>query len=170
MSKLMVVASLIFSFPLVKAQSTSGQFEVVDLTGSILGEADISADAAKISWNRACLEWKKETKELNNHSQLLGINCNIPDCTYSDSGKTQCSSTGTYQIKTAGVRNEAPAPAPVVVAPPVQREIVTVQAPPQIIVERVESPRFDVLWIPGFWGRGHHHHRTWHNGYWHHRW
>lgn len=171
MKKYILSLSMIFIFRLANAQVTNGQFDVVDLSGSILGEPQVSQDSARNSWNEACRDWKKETKELNKNNEILGINCSVPSCSFLDSGKTQCTSTGTYQVKTAGTRVDNSSSAPVVqtVEPTVVSQpppqVITVQ--PQVIYEQAPPPRVGFLWVPGFWGwEGYHHHRTWHGGYW----
>ena len=126
-------------------------------------------DSARRSWTEACRDWKTETKELNKISELLGINCNTPVCRSLEFGKNQCSSTGTYQVKTAGTRLTEPAP--MVQSPPPQAptQIVTAEPNPvqQIIVEE-PAPRLGYLWIPGFWGWSGHRH-FWYRGYWRNR-
>jgi hypothetical protein len=152
------------------AQALNGNFEVVDLSGQILGEPELSMDSARHSWTEACRDWKSETKDLNKSRELLGINCNTAVCNQLDYGKNQCSSTGTYQVKTPGTR--VTEPVPVVQAPQAQAptQIVTTSPEPvqQIMVEEPPPPRFGYLWVPGFWGRSEHRH-YWNHGYWRHR-
>lgn len=159
---------------LSQAHAADGPFEVVELTGQINGEPQTTQDSARASWNNSCLEWKKETKELNKNNDLLGINCNTPTCSFLDSGKSQCTSTGNYQVKTAGTRVDAqapvvqsPPPPPVVVTTPAPQAQVVVQR--EVVVEEAPAPRIGFIWIPGFWGwHGHHHY--WHGGYWRRHW
>jgi hypothetical protein len=129
----------------------------------------LAVDAARNSWQRACQEWKSETKQLNQKNEMLAINCESPSCSLVDSAKTQCTSTGTYKIKTAGTRVNnsqettatAPVPSPTY-APP---ETVIATAPPPVIVEAVPAPRFGFVWIPGIWNwQGLHH--VWIPGHW----
>ncbi len=140
----------------------TNKFEVIDVSGQVAGEAQLSADAARDSWTKACAAWKKESIDINknNGNQVLGINCNSPACNTIDAAKTQCTSIGVYKVKTAGVRvPEPPAAAPL----PPDHEITT--APPPVIVEAVPPPRVGFVWLPGFWGwQGMHH--VWIPGHW----
>ena len=155
---------IILSAGIARAQ-VSGQFEVVSLSGSIYGDPQLSTDAARASWSTACNAWKKETKELNKDNQMLSINCETPSCSYQDAGRTICSSIGSYQIKTAGVRV---APVNQAVVTPQSQVIVQSQPQPQVIYETVPAPRYGFVWMPGFWDWGYGHHRSWHYGYWRH--
>ncbi len=159
---------LLLGFQISKAESITGNFEILDLTGEIRGEPQLASDAARNSWQRACNEWKTETKDLNKKNEMIAINCESPSCALVDSAKTQCTSTGTYKIKTAGTRvNNAPEPAQAqapTYAPP-QQEVIT--APPPVIVETVPAPRMGFVWIPGFWGWQARHH-IWIPGRWTH--
>jgi hypothetical protein len=138
------------------ATNSSGQFEVIDVSGQVVGEPELSVEAARSSWNKACQDWKVETKDLNKNNEVLGISCNSSSCTTVDIVKNQCTSTGTYKVKTAGVRvNESniapPLPEPPTAAQlPPEHEIAT--APPPMVVEAVPAPRLGFYWITGFWG------------------
>jgi hypothetical protein len=171
---LLVFALGLFSFQISKAETINGAFEILDLSGEIRGQPELAADAARNSWQRACNEWKSETKELNKKNELIAINCESPSCTLLDSAKTECTSTGTYKIKTAGTRVNAPsepsvvmtsppAPAPVITAAP-QPQPVTLEGP-SVIVETIPAPRVGYLWVPGFWS-WRWHHRVWSPGHW----
>lgn len=140
----------------INGTNASGQFEVMDISGAISGDPIFTPDAARGSWSKACDDWKRETKGLNKNNQMLAINCNQPSCITTDDGKTQCTSTGTYKIKTAGTRVNTTAVAPPLPEPPVaaplppQHEIAV--APPQTIVEIVPPARPGYFWIQGYWG------------------
>ena len=147
----------------------SGQFEILDISGQIVGEPDLSSDNARNSWNKACQEWKTETKNLNKNNEVLAINCNAAVCSNLDGGTKQCSSTGTYKVKTAGVRVNSSTLAPALPEPPTaaplppQHEIAV--APPEVVVEAVPEPRVGFVWIQGYWGwEGRHH--VWIPGRW----
>jgi hypothetical protein len=156
LSILFLVLGKVSADPSATTPSSSGQFEVVDVSGQIAGEPDLTVDGARSSWTKACQEWKTETKDLNKNNEVLGINCNTASCNTVDTVKTQCSSTGTYKVKTAGVRVNSSSIAPSLPEPPVaaqlppDHEITT--APPQVIVEAVPAPRIGFLWLPGYWG------------------
>jgi hypothetical protein len=156
LAKSTLLVLLLLGLRPASADPAPGQFEVVDVSGLIAGEPQIDADDARASWKRACQDWKAETKDLNKKNEVLGINCNSPACSIVDAAKTQCSSTGSYKVKTAGVRvaqplPAAPLPEPPVAAPlPPDHEIMT--APPEVVVEVVPAPRIGFVWVPGYWG------------------
>jgi len=134
----------------------SGQFEVIDVSGQIVGDLQLNSDTAREKWTKACQEWKAETKDLNKNNEVLGINCNNPSCNLIDASKWQCTSTGTYKVKTAGVHVSSSTAAPPLPEPPVadplppNHEIAT--APPEVVVEAVPAPRVGFIWIGGYWG------------------
>lgn len=166
--KILVITALILTMPAFAdntpeaatsnalGTNANGQFEVMDISGAISGDPVFTQDAARASWSKACDQWKAETKDLNKNNQMLAINCNSPSCIASDDGKNQCTSTGTYKIKTAGTRVNntsiaPPLPEPPVAAPlPPEHEIAV--APPQTIVEVVPPVRPGYFWIGGYWG------------------
>jgi len=168
-NKLFAFIILIAIRPAFAADATAGAFEIVDVSGQITGEPAATSDAARNAWTKACQDWKSETKDLNKNNEVLGMSCNSSACAFTESGKWQCSSTGTYKVKTAGTRvtnsNLAPSvPEPPVAAPlPPQHEITI--APPETIVEVVPSPRVGFVWIQGYWGWSGRHH-VWIPGRW----
>ncbi|MGZ3726354.1 MAG: YXWGXW repeat-containing protein [Pseudobdellovibrio sp.] len=170
MKNILLILLLVFKFQTSFAQTETkesaapaNQFEVIDISGQISGELLLGADKARKSWTTACADWKKETKDLNKNNEVLGINCNSPTCTLVDAARTQCTSTGTYQVKTAGVRVK-PLPEPPVSAQlPPEHEIST--PPPEVVVEAVPPVREGFIWIPGYWGWGGRRH-MWYPGHW----
>ena len=168
MNKLFLLIFLVFGNAAF-AESPSGQFEIVDVSGQISGDLAGSSDAARSAWTKSCQDWKTESKDLNKTNEVLVMSCNNPTCSFVESGKWQCFSTGTYKVKTAGVRvsNKSiapPLPEPPVAAPlPPEHEIET--APPETIVEIVPTSRPGFVWIQGYWGwEGHRH--MWVPGHW----
>ncbi len=167
-TKMILIIGLLMGLKPALADVT-GKFEIVDLSGQIVGELQSSSDSARSSWSQACAEWKNETKDLNKNNEVLGINCNTASCNFAETGKWQCVSTGTYKVKTAGTRvtnsNIAPPlPEPPVAAPlPPEHEIAV--APPETIVEVVPPARVGFIWIGGYWGWSGHHH-VWIPGRW----
>lgn len=161
-----LLVALFLCFQTSKAETISGNFEILDLSGPISGDPQLASDAARSSWQKACLDWKNEIKELNKKNEMIAISCETPSCSLTDSAKTQCTSTGTYKIKTAG--SQVTPSTPTSTTPPVSvtaSEPEVISAPPQVIVETVPAPRLGFIWIPGFWGwQAHHHH--WVPGHW----
>lgn len=148
---------------------TAGQFEVVDVSGQVVGELEATSQSARSNWSKACQEWKNESKDLNKNNEVLGISCNNPSCSLIDAAKWQCTSTGTYKVKTAGVRvntsTVAPPPPEPPVAPPLPPEHEIAVAPPEVVVEAVPPARVGFVWVPGYWGWGGHSH-VWIPGRW----
>jgi hypothetical protein len=138
--------------------ASAGPFEVIDVSGQVAGEPMLTQSDARDSWTKACQEWKKETKGLNKNNEILGINCNSPTCNTVDIAKTECVSTGTYKVKTAGVRVNNSTIAPAMPEPPTLAELPPnheiAMPPPPMIVEAVPPPRVGFIWVGGYWGWG----------------
>lgn len=136
--------------------ASGGQFEVIDVSGQVVGDLQGSSKSARSAWTKACDSWKNEMKDLNKTNQILGMNCNNPSCTLIDAAEWQCTSTGTYKVKTAGVKvgssTVAPSPPEPPVAPPLPPEHEIAVQPPQVVIEAVPPPRVGFLWIGGYWG------------------
>ncbi|MBC7743321.1 MAG: hypothetical protein H7061_14075 [Bdellovibrionaceae bacterium] len=68
------------------------------------GEEDISGDKnvvmkdAEKSWKSACLDWKKEFRELNKDNKIITMNCGQMKCT-KDGVESICSSTAKHKVK-----------------------------------------------------------------------
>lgn len=83
-----------------KGSKISGKkFEVVEGHDEIEGEPQILKTEARKSWQTACSDWKKETKELNKENQILALSCNSVACVGAESNMTVCKSKGTYKLK-----------------------------------------------------------------------
>ena len=167
--KMIMALGLFLSLKPASADSVSGKFEIVDLSGQIVGELSTSSDQARSSWSQACNEWKSETKDLNKNNEVLGINCNSASCAFAEAGKWQCVSTGTYKVKTAGtlVNNSnaaPPIPEPPIAQPLPPEHVITV-APPEPVIEIMPPPRVGFVWIQGYWGWSGHRH-LWFPGRW----
>jgi hypothetical protein len=169
MKKQIVLLSLLLWVLPAAADAPAGQFEIIDVSGQIVGDPLLTSDAARTNWTKSCQDWKTETKDLNKNNEILGLNCNSPSCSLIDSTKWQCTSTGTYKVKTAGVRVNTQTVAPAVpeapMAAPLPPEHEIAMAPPAPVIEIVPSARVGYIWIGGYWGWAGHRH-VWVPGRW----
>lgn len=79
----------------------AAQFEVVEGSASIEGEATATAKEAKAAFKKACDTWKKELKAeaKENGNTVMTSDCGKPECSGA-AGSKICSSTATYKVKT----------------------------------------------------------------------
>jgi hypothetical protein len=83
-----------------KGKNSQNEYQITEGTGDIQGEPEVLTRSARLSWKKACSDWKQELKELNKDNQVLAMSCSTPKCTKNQSLEYLCESTGTYKVKT----------------------------------------------------------------------
>lgn len=74
-------------------------YEIIEGKGQIEGEPNVLVKEARASWKKACLEWKKDTKELNQENKVMALDCGKVTCAMQGNEGHVCSSEGTYKVK-----------------------------------------------------------------------
>ena len=82
-----------------KGSSSKHEFQVVTSEDEIEGDSAVLVKDARISWKKACADWKVELKELNKENQILTMNCGKMKCAQ-EGVEFVCSSTTKAKIKT----------------------------------------------------------------------
>ena len=75
-------------------------YEIVESTAEIQGEPSILSKEARNNWKKACADWKKEIKELNQENKIIALDCGKVTCAKEGGEGQVCSSQGSYKIKT----------------------------------------------------------------------
>jgi hypothetical protein len=75
------------------------KWEVSDGNADVEGEPAATAKEARVTWKKACDDWKKEVRSDNKENKVLALNCGTASCG-GDAGSKTCTSKGTYKIKT----------------------------------------------------------------------
>lgn len=79
---------------------TPPQWEIVEDSEEIEGDAAAGSQEAMANWKTACADWKKEFKELNKENKILVMNCGKATSTLQPNGQRVYSSTAKYKMKT----------------------------------------------------------------------
>ncbi len=77
---------------------TEKQFEVIEGTEQIEGDAAPLIQDARKNWKTACAESKKEFKELNKDSQILSLSCGSMTCS-TVAMESTCKSVGHHKLR-----------------------------------------------------------------------
>ena len=73
-------------------------FEVTEGTDEITGEFSTLLQEARKNWKTACVDWKKEFKELNKENQILFMSCGSMTCS-KVSVESSCQSVAKYKLR-----------------------------------------------------------------------
>ncbi len=76
------------------------QWEIVQDTQEIEGDAAAGSQEAQANWKSACADWKKEFKEMNKENKILVMDCGKATSALQPNGQRVYSSTAHYKMKT----------------------------------------------------------------------
>ena len=74
------------------------EFEITEGSEEIAGDAAPLIQEARKNWKAACLDWKKDFKELNKDNQILSLSCGSMTCTTVAMENT-CKSQGKHKLR-----------------------------------------------------------------------
>ncbi len=79
-------------------QKNEKQFEIIEGTDQIDGDAAPLLQDARKNWKTACADWKKEFKELNKDNQVLALSCGRMTCS-TVAMESTCNSQGKHKLR-----------------------------------------------------------------------
>ncbi len=79
-------------------QKVEKQFEIIEGTEQIEGDAAPLIQEARKNWKTACADSKKEFKELNKENQILSLSCGGMTCS-TVAMESTCKSVGHHKLR-----------------------------------------------------------------------
>lgn len=79
-------------------QNIKKRYHVSEGEEELSGDTNVVRMQAMDSWKKACVDWKKEFKDLNKENQIISMNCGKMSCS-KEGVETTCTSKASYKVK-----------------------------------------------------------------------